>query len=84
MESTEHLEGVVRSFIVNELLEGSENGELTHTTHLVKGGIVDSINVLRLVDFLEEEYDIEVEPTDIRQFITIENIARIVHQRMSS
>lgn len=83
METDRNVETNVREFIRRELLQGQDSRPLTDTTHLVEGGIVDSINVLRMVDFLEERYDVLVEPTDIREFTTISNIARIVRARLA-
>ncbi len=75
------LEDSIREFIVREFLQGADSSELTHATQLVEGGIVDSINVLMLVDFLEEGHDFEIEPEDVREFLTIDKIARIVRLR---
>jgi acyl carrier protein len=78
MQPNGSLEARVRDLIVREMLQGEESAELTSTTELVETGIVDSINVLKLVDFVEETYSIELEPEDIRQFTTISSIVRVV------
>jgi len=77
----EELEARIRALIVEEMLQGCDDAELTSATNLVLAGIVDSINVLRLVDFVEVEYVMELMPADIRQFTTIANIARIVGEK---
>lgn len=84
MEANGSLESAVRSLIVAEMLQGEDSAELTSGTELVESGIVDSINVLKLVDFLEEGYEIELEPEDIREFTTIAKIVRIVGARVGS
>ena len=78
MLETDTLEARVRALIVTEMLQGEDSATLTSTTELVETGIVDSINVLKLVDFIEETYDLMLEPEDIRQFTTIANIVRVV------
>ncbi len=75
------LEARIRALIVEEMLQGCDEPGLTSATDLVQAGIVGSINVLRLVDFVEEQYDMELMPADIRQFTTIANIARIVGEK---
>jgi acyl carrier protein len=81
MQVNGKLEARVRDLIVREMLQGEDSGDLTPTTELVDTGIVDSINVLKLVDFVEETYAIELEPEDIRQFTTISNIVRVVESK---
>jgi acyl carrier protein len=81
MPTNGNLEAGVRALIVREMLQGEESADLTSTTELVETGIVDSINVLKLVDFVEETCAIELEPEDIRQFTTISNIVRVVESK---
>lgn len=84
METNGKLESAVRELIVNDILQGRDSEELTAATELVETGIVDSINVLKLVDFVEEEYEIELEPEDIRRFTTISNIVSVVEAKIAA
>jgi acyl carrier protein len=54
----EHMKSTVASFIRHELLPVGYEIELTDLDHLLSDRIVDSMAVLRLVAFLEEEFDI--------------------------
>lgn len=49
---------IVKNYIKNELLNG-ENTNITETTSLIKGGIIDSIDIMRLITFLMEELNFE-------------------------
>ena len=82
MGANGRLEAAVRALIVNEIMKGQDSGNLTNTTELVASGVVDSINVLKLVDFIEEEYEIELEPEDIGEFTTISKIVSVVEARV--
>lgn len=62
----------IRTFIAEDLLMGSA-GELTIAQDLLLSGLVDSLGVMRLVYFLEEELACTVPHTDI----TIENFNNI-------
>lgn len=84
MHSSFDIEGAVRQFILHEILGGKAAGELTDTTELVERGVVDSINVLGLVDFIEESYDIMLEPNEVQQFTSIVNIARVVRAKRAA
>ena len=79
MKSDLDLETAVRNFIVETL---SPVEEITRTTPLVQDGIVDSLNVLKLVEFVEDTYDIELEASDVQQFTTVENIARVIEDKI--
>jgi acyl carrier protein len=50
----------VKKFVLDEFLEGEDPDELQLETELVSSGILDSLAVLKLVTFLEEEFGIEV------------------------
>ncbi|MDR3635270.1 MAG: acyl carrier protein [Isosphaeraceae bacterium] len=51
----------VREFVLNEFLPGEDPAELTDSTPLITGGILDSISTLRLVNFLEDRFRITIE-----------------------
>ena len=42
-----------------------ENIELTGETKLISSGIIDSINTLKLVDFIEDSFEIELEASEV-------------------
>ena len=52
----------MKTFILNEYLPGEDPAALTDTTPLMTTGILDSIAVLKVVTFLEDEFGITVEP----------------------
>jgi acyl carrier protein len=55
----------VKEFLLNEFLPGENPAELTVTTPLRSSGILDSIATLKLVDFLEERFEIRIEPHEL-------------------
>jgi acyl carrier protein len=76
------LEVAIRDFILASYQRERADG-LTNSDHLVELGILDSINVIRLVDFLEETYGIELVPDDLFEMTTITNISRIVQRKVA-
>ena len=85
MKTETGVRDAVRSFVCAQILAADSGaGEITDDTELVQRGIVDSINVLRIVDFVEENWEILLEPEDIYQFTTIERIAAIVQSKRSA
>ena len=58
---TADIRNTLREFILKEFLPGEDPGELTDTTPLITGGILDSIATLKLVMFIEESFGITLQ-----------------------
>ena len=73
----------VKEFIMNEFLPGEDPDQLTDSTPLISGGILDSLATLKVVSFLEENFGIKVEPheTDEDNFGTISDIEKLVQSK---
>ncbi len=56
---------VILEYVLREFLPGENPQTLTDTTPLISGGIIDSIDAVRLIVFLEGEFDIDVEAFDV-------------------
>ncbi len=84
MTQIEEIQKAVKSFILQEFLPGEDPSELTDSTPLVSSGILDSLAVLKLVSFLEEQFDVEVEAheADEEHLNTIEAICTLVHPKL--
>jgi len=80
MIDQQNIEAAVKTFILNEYLPGEDPAALTGTTGLMTTGILDSIAVLKLVTFLENEFGITIEPHEaiIENLNTLSDIARLV------
>lgn len=52
---------VVSDFILAQFLPGEDPSELTESTPLITGGVLDSIATLKLVVFLEDRFGVLVE-----------------------
>jgi acyl carrier protein len=74
---------VVRSYILKEFLPGVPPSELTDTTPLISGGILDSLATVRLVAMLEDRYKVEIEAHEasITHFNTVADIASLVRDK---
>ena len=73
----------IREFIVTELLAGRGIGT---DEDLLISGLVDSLGVMRLVTYIEDEFAIPVPPEDvtIENFATIDTIGAYVERRTDS
>jgi len=76
----EDIAEVVHHFILQEFLPGEDPEELTLSTPLITGGILDSISTLKLVVFLEEHFGISIEAFEagVEHLDSIAQIASLV------
>ena len=76
----EDIKSTVKTFILSEYLPGEDPAALTDTTPLVTTGILDSIAVLKVVTFLENEFGIVIQPHEavVENLNTLSDIERFV------
>jgi len=74
---------VVKSFILKEFLPGEDPVNLMPTTPLMSTGILDSLATLKLISFLEQEFDIQIEAheADEEHLETLEAICKLVDSK---
>ena len=84
MESNEQIQGVIKAFILKEFLAGENPEELTESTPLITGGVLDSLATLKLVAFIEERYKIQLEAheVDVEHLDTISGIEKLVRSKL--
>ena len=61
----EEVKKVVRQYIVDNFLFGSEEEPFGDNDSFLEKGIIDSTGVLELVEFIEENYGINVEDDEL-------------------
>jgi acyl carrier protein len=73
---------VVRDYVVREYLEEGDDREVTATTPLISGGIVDSFSMVSLKRFLEKKYQIQIPDADATPdaFDTVQSIVTLVQR----
>ena len=55
----------VKAFILREFLPGEDPALLTDDVQLISDGILDSLAALKLVTFIEEKYQVQMQPHEI-------------------
>lgn len=73
-----------KQYILDEFLPGENPANLTMSTPLVSGGILDSLATLRLVSHLEQTYKVRFAPHEIAadRINTIADIAKLVETKL--
>lgn len=84
-EGRKLLEAVINEYISRELVSRPELLPLKNDTQLLDSGILDSLALLKLVMFMEQEFQVEVVPEELvpENFATIETIANYIRTAKS-
>ena len=79
----EDIKIVIKEYILKEFLPGVSAEELTDSTPLITGGILDSLTTLKLVSFMEERFKISLKAheTGVGYLNTISDIAKLVQSK---
>jgi acyl carrier protein len=79
----ENMKEDLRQFILSEFLPGEKPSNLLDDTPLRTSGILDSMATLRLVDFVEERYGIQVQAHEasVDNFDSIDLISSFVQSK---
>lgn len=77
------IEDRIRDFVVRELLVNGGD-DLTDDAPLIGTGIVDSMDVLRLVTFIEGEFRVRIRDDELvpEHFGTLSRMARLVEAKV--
>jgi acyl carrier protein len=73
----------IRQYILNEFLPGEKASNLLDDTPLRTSGIIDSTGLLRLIDFIEGRFNIQVEAYEagVENFDRIQDIASFIQTK---
>ena len=79
------IEPRIRDFIARNLLFTESGFDRGDDVSLLDEGIVDSIGVLELVDFVSTQFGIAVDPDDItpENFDSVSRLARYIRRRQA-
>ena len=73
----------VRQYICDNFIYRDEDASLSESVSLVESGIIDSMGVLGLVTFLEDQYEVRIPDEDVtpENLDSIQRIAAYIHGR---
>ena len=72
----------IKTFIRTELIYDDEK-DFDENTNLIERGIIDSMSLVRLISFIEENYEIQVQDEDIvpENFSSLNKISNFIAER---
>jgi len=70
----------VREFIIDRLAKSDEQRNISDEDNIIVAGIVDSLGIMHLISFLEENFSVNVPDEDIlpENFESIDSIVRYI------
>lgn len=73
----------VKEYILQEFLPGEDPAQLREDTPLITAGILDSIATLKLVAYLEERFNIQIQAheADVEHLNTVADITQLVQSK---
>lgn len=82
--TVQQVKGTIKTYILDEFLPGENPEELTDSTPLITGGILDSLATIKLVAFLEERFQIQIQAheTMVDYLNTISDIEQLVSSKL--
>ncbi|ARV59083.1 acyl carrier protein [Nostocales cyanobacterium HT-58-2] len=81
----EQIEQMLKDFIIQELAYDQTNLVLTNNLKIIEQRVVDSMDIFRLVRFVEEEIGIFWEPEELvlKNFETIDHIKAYILRKLA-
>jgi acyl carrier protein len=79
LDNTQQL---ISDYIVKEFL-GDNSVTITANDNLIEEGIIDSLAMLRLIQFVEEQFSVSIQPEDviIENFESLDTISTLVENK---
>lgn len=80
----EEIRDSVRAFVLSELLEGEDPENLHDDTPLITGGVLDPVDTIQLITYLQEAFEIELDGDEVspEHLNTLERIAETVSGKL--
>lgn len=80
-----NIETAIERFIINEITMGAQT-KIEPNQSLLSSGILDSLALLRLIGFIEEQFGVTVEDDEVvpDNFETVNNLSTFLNRKMSS
>jgi len=83
---TDTIKQDIKDYFLAEFLPGESPDELTDSTPLISGGVLDSIATLKLVMHVEDKYGVGFEPHEVdkENLDTLDLIARLIRSKLAA
>ncbi len=75
----------IKNYVLSELVSDKQHSNLSDTDQLIETGIIDSLGIMKLIGFLEDNLSVQIDDMELipENFATIEAIATLVEKKIS-
>lgn len=75
----------IKNYILSELVSDNENSSLSETDQLIESGIIDSLGIMKLIGFLEDNLSVQIDDMELvpENFASIAAITSLVEKKLS-
>jgi acyl carrier protein len=82
----QEIEQSIRSFVIENFLFGEPDAQLSNEDSFLENGLVDSMGILTLVEFVKDKYTISIEDEEIvpDNWDSVHRIAAFVQNKLGS
>ena len=76
----------VRSFVIDNFLFGEADDHFSNDDSFLENGLVDSIGILTLVEFVREKYAIAIEDEEVvpENWDSVSRVAAFIHTKLGA
>ena len=59
----------LEQFIQEQIIKGQKDIDLQQSTNLIEEGIIDSLGIMKLLTFIEENYNLEISDEELAEIM---------------
>ena len=74
----------IRNYVLSELVTDKQHTNLSDTDQLIESGIIDSLGIMKLIGYLEENLSVQIDDMELipENFASIEAITELVDKKL--
>jgi acyl carrier protein len=86
MPESKQVRNLLRQFVVDNFLLGSQDVPFGDEDSFVGSGIIDSTGIMELVAYLEEKFDVELDDTELipDNLDSVSNVDRFIRSKRAA
>jgi acyl carrier protein len=79
----QQIESAIRDFVATQLIYSNDGFHYADETSLLREGIIDSLGVVELVEFVQTHFAVKIEQRDVRpeNFDSVARLAEFVRRK---
>ena len=73
----------IKAYVETEIVQNTSSSNLSYDTNLMDEGILDSLGIFVLINFLESRFDVQIEPDEVTldNFETVSAISQLIEAK---